>query len=153
MITTYGLLKFLHILSVIVWVGGNATLSIVGARFARNGDPNALQVYAAQSRFYGTVVVGSAAFVTLVAGIAMVAVSGMGFEMLWLQWGFWAILISLALGGTLIRSTANKIQRALTSDVSLKPRLPALQWRLTTLNAVNLLLLFSAVAAMVLKPV
>ena len=153
MITTYGLLKFLHVLSVIIWVGGNTTLSIVGARFARKSDPNALQGYAEQSRFYGSVVVGSAAFVTLAAGIAMVVVSGMEFEMLWLQWGFWAILVSMALGGTLIRSTTNRIQRALTTDASLKPSLPALQWRLTTLNAVNLLLLFSAVAAMVLKPV
>jgi hypothetical protein len=93
----------------------------------------------------------SAAGVTLLAGIVMIAVSGLGVP-LWVIWGFAALLISMALGATLIRRDGDKLSEVAATAAPGDARLSALQQRLTTLNIINVIVLLSAVWAMVFKP-
>jgi uncharacterized membrane protein len=148
---TYNLFKFLHVASVIIWLGGVSTLTVLNVRLARDSADHATQAsLAREAAFLGRAVVGPAAGLTLIAGIATAVVGSLDMGALWITWGFAGIIISLALGSTVIRRTTVSLETALAgsspADVS------TLRGRLTTLNLINLLLLLSVVAAMVFKP-
>jgi len=149
--TIYTLFKFLHIVGAIIWIGGVIAVNIVSFRIAREQAGEVLAALSRQSRFYGTAVIGPAAGVTLLAGIVMIAVSGLGVP-LWVIWGFAALLISMALGATLIRRDGEKLSEVAATAAPGDARLSALQQRLTTLNIINVIVLLSAVWAMVFKP-
>ena len=61
-------------------------------------------------------------------------------------------VLSLALGATLIRVTSAELRRIAADAPADDQRWPTLQRRATTLFAINLLLLLSAVWAMEFKP-
>lgn len=150
MITWVAVAKFLHVLAVIVWLGGIITLTILNLRLSRTTNREALAALSSASEFYGRAVIGPAGAVTLLAGIATVLISGFRFGALWITWGFAAVLLSLLLGATLIRMTTTRLQTAGAAGDGTS--VPALQRRLMLLNGLNMLLLLSAVWAMVAKP-
>src|SRR6266545_6159877 len=149
--TVYNLFKFLHIVGAIVWIGGVITAAIIAARVAREKNQMVLAAVARQSRFHGVAIIGPAAGLTLIAGIVMIAVSGLGVP-LWVIWGFAAIIVSVALGATLIRRANEEVREMAARAEPGEQRLSGLQQRLLTLNIINVLLLLSAVWAMVFKP-
>jgi uncharacterized membrane protein len=150
----YNLLKFLHVASVIVWLGSVTTLTMLNARLVRESAAGAGQaMLARQSAFLGRAVVGPAAGLTLVAGVAAAVVGGLDMGALWLTWGFLGLIISMALGMTAIRRTTASLETALVGNPGAVPaEVTTLRGRLTTLNLINLLVLVSVVAAMVFKP-
>jgi uncharacterized membrane protein len=149
--TVYTLFKFLHIVGAIVWIGGVISVNIISVRIAREKDGAALAAISRQSRFYGMAIIGPAAGLTLLAGIVMIAVSGLSVP-LWIAWGLAAILVSMGLGATLIRRAGEELSQLAATATPGDSRLSALQQRLSTLNIVNVLVLLSAVWAMVFKP-
>jgi uncharacterized membrane protein len=149
--TVYTLFKFLHIVGAIVWIGGVISVNIISVRIAREKDGAALAAMSRQSRFYGMAIIGPAAGLTLLAGIVMIAVSGLSIP-LWVAWGLAAILVSMGLGATLIRRAGEELSQLAVTAMPGDSRLSALQQRLSTLNIVNVLVLLSAVWAMVFKP-
>jgi uncharacterized membrane protein len=147
----YDLFKFLHIASVVVWLGSVSTLTVLNLRLARGSAENAAQTtLARESAFLGRALVGPAAGVTLVAGVVTAVVGDLDMGALWLTWGFAGIIISMALGSTMIRRTTESLETALAEANS--AQVSALRGRLTTLNLINLLVLASVVGAMVFKP-
>jgi uncharacterized membrane protein len=149
--TVYNLFKFLHIVGATVWIGGVITAAIITARVAREKNQMALAAVARQTRFHGMAVIGPSVGLTLIAGIVMIAVSGLGVP-LWVIWGFASMIVSMALGATLIRRAGEEVSELAATAESDDPRLRGLQQRLQTLNIINVLLLLSAVWAMVFKP-
>lgn len=152
MFTWYNLFKFLHVVAVVVWIGGLVAVGVLTARLARAEDRAVFAAVARQSRFFGAAVLGPTAGVALLAGFAMIGVSGLGFP-LWVVWGIGAVVLSVALGATLIRRAGEALGERLAAAAPGDPGVRALQRRLATLNAVNVLLLLSAAWAMVFKPV
>lgn len=147
---TYNLFKFLHVASVIVWVGGVTTLTLLNIRLARDSANGAGAVTLARATgAFGRTVVAPAAGLTLLAGIITSVVGGLSMGALWITWGFTAILVSMVLGMTALRRTTAALETALVESPE---RVGALRGRLTSLNLVNLLVLLSAAGAMVFKP-
>jgi putative copper export protein len=150
--TMDNLFKFLHILSVIVWVGGVLTVNVLQLWTGRGGDRAAQASLLRHSDLYGRAVISTAAAATLLTGIVRVEQIDVGYGTLWVAWGFAAVALSLALGATLIRTTNAELRRVAADGVADDPRWPALQRRALTLFVVNLFLLLSAVWAMEFKP-
>lgn len=69
-----------------------------------------------------------------------------------IAWGLVAVLLSLVLGATLARRTTEQLSELAPDADPRGPQVLALRRRSATLGLVNLLLLLSAVAAMVFKP-
>ena len=59
-LNAYGFLKFLHVVSVIVWVGGVTALSVVAWRMRNERDRQALTALLRQASTYGERVAGPA---------------------------------------------------------------------------------------------
>ena len=152
MFTAFALFKFLHVASVIIWLGGVCTLTVLNLRLTREQDSNVLLALLRQSNFYGKAIIGPASVLTLITGIATAANAGFPFNSLWITWGFVAIFASLILGVTMMRSVNGKLLALAPTAKPGESRLRSLQGQLGTLNVINFLLLLSAVGAMVFKP-
>jgi uncharacterized membrane protein len=150
MFTMYTLFKFLHVASVIVWLGGVITLSILNFRISRIRQPEVLQALSRTSDFYSRAVVGPAAILTLIAGMITAVQMGVSFNTLWIIWGFIGIFLSLILDATFSRMTTNKLSQLITT--ANYQQMSSVQNRLATLNLIDVLILLSVVAAMVFKP-
>ncbi len=144
--------KFIHILGVVVWVGGVVTIGLLNARVARGNDIALVGALGRLSGWLGQWVFGPAALVTLLAGLVTAGVAGISFSSLWIVWGFAAIAVTVALGVTVIRRTNEQLAALLPSAGLSDPRVRRLRLRLARLGAVNLLILLSAIWAMVAKP-
>jgi uncharacterized membrane protein len=152
MLTLFSILKFLHIVAAIVWVGGVITTTLLNVRLSTTRNTAAIAAFASVGSFIGQWVFGPAAAITLLAGIATALTAGFQMRSLWIIWGFGAIVLSFALGATLIRITTGRLSASTASPNSDGTQVAALQNRLAMLNALNILLLLSAVWAMVAKP-
>src|SRR5215212_5907613 len=150
--TLFSVLKFLHIVAAIVWVGGVITITLVNVRLASMRNTAAMAALANVGGFLGQRVFGPAAGLTLLAGIATALTAGFQMRSLWIIWGFAAILLSIVLNATLVRTTTNRLSALAATPNGDSVQQAALQNRLGMLNALNILLLLSAVWAMVGKP-
>jgi putative copper export protein len=152
MYTMENLFKFLHILSVIVWVGGVLTVNILQLLTGRGRDRAAQASLLRLSDLYGRAVISAAAAATLLTGVVRVEQLNVGYGTLWVAWGLAAVALSLALGASLIRVTNAELRQVAADAGPDDPRWPPLQRRALVLFVVNLLLLLSAVWAMEFKP-
>jgi uncharacterized membrane protein len=146
------LFKFLHILAVIVWVGGVLTVNVLQILTGRGQDRAAQASLLRLSDLYGRAIIAPAAALTLLTGLVRVEQINVGYRTLWVVWGIAAIVGSVAIGATLIRATNAELRRLATDAPHDDPRWPTLQRRAATLYGMNLLLLLSAVWAMEFKP-
>jgi uncharacterized membrane protein len=147
----YLLLKFLHIVAASVWIGGVITSSILTARLARQSEPLLIEAMARQSQRIGMLVLGPSAGLTLITGGAAMAVADFGF-VTWIVWGLAAIALAMAIGATVMRKSFNELIEPLKAGGGKDPGIAALQRRLSLAQGVVLLILLSAVWAMVFKP-
>ncbi len=152
MFSIYTLFKFLHVTAVIVWLGGASTLAVLNLRLLNAQDKDDLQSVLRANKALG-IFLGPSALLTLIAGVVMVANARIPFSTLWIVWGLGGIVLSIALGGSVIRRTTEQLYQLATAGDAPAPTLTSLQRRLVILSAANLALLFSIVWAMVAKPV
>lgn len=151
MFSWYTLLKFIHVLAVIVWLGGVTTVVVLNARLTAETDPAAGRLLWKQSSAVGQTLIGPGAGIALLAGIAMAGVTGWSFPF-WMLWGLGTVVASLALGAVFIRKAAVAYAGLVQRDPLEAELLASARRRLTMLNVVNLVVLVLAVAAMVFKP-
>ena len=83
-------LKFLHILGATVWLGGGATLIVLGIRTRRSSDPGSIAEFGRVVQYVGMRLLGPAWIVLLITGVWMVLVSA--------AWNFSQLWVLIALG-------------------------------------------------------
>jgi uncharacterized membrane protein len=152
MLTLYSVLKFVHIVAAIIWVGGVITMTLLNVRLASTRNSAAMAALSSVGGFIGQRVFGPAAGITLLAGIATALNAGFPMRSLWIIWGFLVILLSFGMTATLTRFIAQRLGTLAATSNSDGAQIAALQSRLWMLTALNILLLLSAVWAMVSKP-
>ena len=146
MASVYLLVKFLHIISSTIWIGGIVAMAILIVRIAREADPTLLVALTREARFYGGAVITPAIGVQLLTGLVMSFGFGFGLP-LWVLWGITAIIVVVALSLRLLLPTFNSIIGGATSTQDNKQ-----QRRLVMVYVIILLVLLSAEWAMVFKP-
>jgi uncharacterized membrane protein len=152
MLGVFSILKFLHIVAAITWVGGVITMTLLNARLASTRNSAAMAALSSVGGFLGQRVFGPAAALTLLAGLATALYAGFPMRSLWIIWGFLVILISFGMTATVTRSTTRRLGALAATPNSDAAQTAALQRRLWILTALNILLLLSAVWVMVSKP-
>src|SRR5689334_24741483 len=99
MLSAYALLKALHVLSVVMWVGGVVALWTITVRLGRTGNRAAVAALLPLALRYGQAVAMPAAIVVLVSGIVMIVIAHLG-GALWVQIGFLGIVLQIVVGAT-----------------------------------------------------
>jgi uncharacterized membrane protein len=148
----YNILKFVHIVSIIVWIGGLTMLFLLNRRVARTGKPELVRALGEQGGALSMILFMPAVVLTLITGIGMVQVGRLGFSQTWILWGIIGTVVSFIVGGVLTGGTARKLGQQLARGEIDAAGAAAVQRRIMVFVIVNLLVLFSIVWAMVTKP-
>ncbi len=146
----YLLLKFVHVASVTVWVGGLVCLTLLNRALARAAEGATLRVLARQTELFGRAVLGPAAGLTLLSGLGLMALLGEGLTP-WMRWGLVVWLASIAFGATLLRRANVALASLAAAPIPDGAQVERARARLALLNTINVALLLSAVAVMVWK--
>jgi uncharacterized membrane protein len=146
----YTILKFLHIVAAIAWLGGAFVLVILAIMAERARDEARMmavvsQVVAIAPRVFvpGTVLV-------LVFGLLMVWIGNLAWDA-WIVLGLVGILVTGGLGALVLTPLAGR-SKALTATPGKEQEALAVARRLLALAKFDLVMLFSIVFLMVVKP-
>jgi uncharacterized membrane protein len=146
----YGVLKLVHILSAIAWIGGGAAFAMVIARLVRASDRATLASMVPQMTRYMRTVVGPASGLVLLSGIGMVLAGRMGFKPPWIGLGFLGFILYGLFGGLVMQKRVAALAHAATSEDDAAMIRAGSSVRQA--NVIYLLLMTAIVADMVLKP-
>ena len=152
MVTVYGILKFLHVLSVVAWIGGVIALTVLTRRIARERNRDILTAWLRQAAAYGQMVAGPASGIVLLTGLAMVGIGRLGFATLWVVWGYAGITVHFWLGAVLVRKRTAELARIVSGGAGDDAALVEAGRRLWVAQLIYVTLMASVIAAMVLKP-
>lgn len=152
MVTWYGLLKVVHVLSVVVWIGGVLALTTITWFLLRARDRATLSAWLPHTARYGQRIAAPASLLVLLSGIAMVVIGRLQPPGLWINLGFLAILLHFIYGATVMRKRARAFAPLLATTSTDDARLAEAGLRMVVSNGIYLLLMASAIVVMVLKP-
>jgi hypothetical protein len=152
MLTWYGLLKVVHVLSVVVWIGAATAFTAITSFLLGARDRAALGGWLPYTARYGQRFAGPASLLVLLSGAAMVSVAKLGFQTLWVAWGFAGIVAHFVYGATVMRKRAAELVPMVTTGDVDEALVARAGRRLIVGNAVYLLLMASVIVVMVLKP-
>lgn len=98
--SSYQVFKALHVIAVVIWVGGDVTLTTLGIVFERRGDGPTLAALGKLGAWIGTRVYTPALFAALAFGIALVQKGGWGWGVFWIDFALvgWAIAATVGVG-------------------------------------------------------
>jgi uncharacterized membrane protein len=151
-VNAYGFLKFLHVLSVIVWVGGVTGLSIVTWRLGRERNREVLAALLRQATSFGQSVAGPASFIVLLTGPMMVGMAHIGFGTFWVLWGFAGLTLHFWIGATVLRKRTSALLQLASAGPRDDAALLLAARKLWSVQLIYLGVMAAVVAAMVLKP-
>ncbi len=148
----YVVLKVLHVLSVVIWIGGTTALGAITAMLVRARDRATLTALLPRIQRYGHTVGGSASMLTLVSGVGMLRASGGALRGVWIPLGLIGIAVHFAFAMLVLRKRSVSLQRALADSSVDDRQLTAAGNALRRANIVYLLLMASVIVVMVYKP-
>ena len=152
MFNPYNVLKFIHVLSVIAWVGGVACLAVLTWRVSRERNRTILAALLQQATTYGQMVPGPASGLVLLSGLGMVGMAGIGFTTFWVLLGYAGILLHGIIGAVFIRKRTMELARLASTDGADDQSLAEAGGKLWTVQLIYLAIMALVVGAMVLKP-
>lgn len=82
---SYAIYKALHVLAIVVWVGGDVTLTTLGIVFERRRDGEALAQLGKMGAWIGTRVYTPVLFAVFGLGVALVEKGGLGWGVFWID--------------------------------------------------------------------
>lgn len=140
------ILKFLHVAGAILWVGGGTLLILGGTLAARSHDDPGLRAIVRLGTFAGPRVFSPAGALVLLTGLAMLWTGGMPFAA-WVILSLAGIGASIVIGALVLGPLSEKAR-----DAADPAQAAALTRRFLRSGAGDLLILFSIVWLMVLRP-
>jgi uncharacterized membrane protein len=149
----YELLKSVHVLSAIAWVGGGIFVQIYVTRLSRADQPERLAGFARDLEVLGNRVFAPASILVLIMGLLMVFLTdGLHITDLWIILGLVGIANTIVIGIVFLGPEAGRLGRMLAerdpSDAELQQRIA----RIFTISRIDLAVLLAVVVIMVFKP-
>lgn len=97
---TFQLYLAIHVVSAVVWVGGDVTLTTLGIVFERRGEGDTLAALGRMGTWIGTRVYTPALFVVIAFGIALMHEGNIDWGQFWVIFGLigWAIAGTIGVG-------------------------------------------------------
>ncbi len=112
----YEVLLFVHVLGVAIWLGTGFALLVLGDRFGRAGDNQALQSLFGQSEWLATRIFIPVSLTALVTGILLVIEGPWAFDQLWVLLGLAGFAATFLTGLFLIKPESERIDAELARD-------------------------------------
>lgn len=148
----FEILLFVHITSVVVWVGGSILLQIVGARFAAANDAVASAAFGQHTADVGTKIFMPASILVLASGIWMVADRGIPWEEPFVVYGIVAIVVTTIVGAGFLGPQAAKLATLVQEKGPAAPEVGAATKKFLMIARIDTLVLLSAIFMMAVQP-
>lgn len=148
----YTWLKFIHVASIAIWLGGLVTMLAINRALVKAGEQDAVRAIGKQGASLSMGLFMPASLLTLITGIGMVQVGHLSFRSTWIMWGIIGAIASFIIGAVLTGGAARKLGQQMAKGEVTPEVVKAAQRRIMMFAAINMLLLLSIVWAMVFKP-
>jgi uncharacterized membrane protein len=146
------LLKFIHLLTAILWIGGSIVMQVLSARVKGSGDPARVAAFGADAEFVGTRLFAPASILLLLSGVGTVFAGDYGFEQPWIGIGLLGWLLVAGIGGGMIGPQSQRLKKILAQSGPGHPDVRRISQRIERLTRLELALFVLLVADMVYKP-
>ena len=149
---SYAIYKAFHVISAVIWVGGDVTLTTLGIVFERRRDAETLAALGKLGAWIGTRVYTPALFAVFGFGVALVQKGGWGWGQVWidLALGGWAIASGVGVG--FVGPELGRIDKAAMEFGPQSEQVARRVQRLFTVFRFDTVLLILIVLDMTLKP-
>lgn len=151
--TGYVILKSLHVIAAVTWVGGALTQNVLATRLNKSNDAALMARFARESEWVGTRIYLPSSLVLLGLGIWMVATEAWDFTDLWIVIGILGIVATVITGVAFLGPTSKKIAAGIEERGPDDPGVRRLTETILKVGRVDLAVLVIVVVAMVAKPV
>ncbi len=148
----YSAFKAVHVLFVVIWVGGGVTIMIHAIRAQNARDPEGIVVVAKQAAFMGEKVFAPVGLVTFLMGIAMMINSSWGWGHFWIIAGLIGYASTFTVGIAILSPMAKKIDESAERNGATHPETLALIDRIMLIARFDVAVLLLVVLDMVIKP-
>ena len=148
----YGVLKTVHVLAAVTWVGGSITMNLLGTRIATTNDGQRMAVFGRDAAWVGNVVYLPASVVVLVFGVLAVLEGDWSFGDPWVSIGLAGVLVTALTGSLFFGPELKRIAALAESEGPDDTQVMQRTARLVRLGRVDLVVLLVVVVVMVLKP-
>ena len=147
----YTWLKFVHVISIAVWIGGFAAMVVLNGLVSRRADAMEVAGFLRYAQGLGKRLVGPASGLALLAGVAGMFINHLSMQA-WIVWGIAAVVVFILIGVAALRPTLKRLTVAVAEEANPDEIRPLLR-RQRLLFMINLLVLMLATWAMVFKPI
>lgn len=151
-VTLAEILKLVHVVAVIVWVGGSFMLGFIFERAQRSSDEATVLGITKMAEFIGKAVFNPAGIITLLAGIWLVIEADYEFSEAWISIGFLGVALGAILGMTFYPKAFKAVEDGIEADGLLGNETLAALRKVRMVSTIEFLLLIVVVWAMVFKP-
>ena len=150
--TSYELLLFLHLTSVILWLGANTVIDLLFLRAERMRDLQELGRMGQTQEWLTPRLFIPVSLATVITGALLVWDSAWSFGDLWIVIGLAAWLATFANGILFLKPNGERMKQIVAERGPASPEAQRIAARLSVVARVQLLALYIIVADMVLKP-
>jgi len=149
---SYQIYLALHILSIVLWVGGDITLTTLGIVFEAKKDGAALGELGKMGGWIGTRVYTPALFFAFGFGVALIAKAGYSWDQFWIIFGVVGWSLAMTIGISFVGPELGRIGQAAATHGPESPEVGRRVKRLFTIFRFDTALLCLIVIDMVAKP-
>jgi uncharacterized membrane protein len=149
---SYTIYKALHVMAIVIWVGGDVTLTTLGIVFERRGDNATLAALGKLGAWIGPRVYTPAAFAVFAFGAALVQKGGSGWSVLWIDLGLAGWAIATGVGVLFVGPELGRIDRAAEAHGPESDEVVRRVRRLFTVFRFDTVILILVVLDMTVKP-
>ncbi|MDP9069026.1 MAG: DUF2269 family protein [Actinomycetota bacterium] len=147
----YDLLKSIHVLAAVAWVGGALFGQILAVR-ARKGGPTRLAQFADDMAWLGPHYFAPISLLVLLTGIGTVIVSGWEFTDLWIVIGLLGFAATFVTGIAYLAPAGKKVTAGITDRGPEDAEVQSNIERIQRISQIDTLVLVIVVLNMVVKP-
>jgi len=151
-VTLAEILKLVHVVAVIIWLGGSFMLGFILERAQASEDEATVLGVTKMAEFIGKAVFNPAGIITLLAGIWLVIEADYEFSEAWISIGFLGVALGAILGMAFYPKALKAVEDGIEADGLLSNDTLGALRKLRLVSTVEWLLLIVVVWAMVFKP-
>jgi uncharacterized membrane protein len=151
-VTTYEWFTTVHVLAVVMWVGGSVMLTLLGLMTLGLRDPVQLAQFAKQVSFLGGVYFPPLSLMVVAFGFAMIANGDLSYSLTWLQIGIVGWAVSFFVGAGYLGPHAKRLSKVLDDRGAEDAEAQALIERILFVARLDAVLLLFIVFDMTAKP-
>jgi uncharacterized membrane protein len=140
-----------HLLCVVIWVGGGVTMHIFGRLATREGPEREL-AFTEQSIRIGNMLYAPLSVILLIAGVLLVDELGYDYGDVWITIGFLGFINSFAIGVAYYPRAAKRYAEIAAGDGAGSPAAQAIYRRTANVNTYEITVLLLVVIDMAVKP-